>query len=130
MKAVIYARTAKRRTLPGHSIQDQVKSFRRYAKENGLDVTEEFADPGRSGATLDRPALNNMRELIGRDSIKALVIADLTRLSRSSADLSVLEKEFAKRGTRLHCVTRGMFSWTPRLLPAERNKKGTRLAAR
>lgn len=114
MKAVIYARTARKKTFPGNSIKHQVQCCREYAKVNDLEVTEVFADSGRSGASLDRPALRKMRALIARDSIRVIVIADLARLSRSFADMSILKKEFDKRGVSIRCVAPGLFRSNPR----------------
>ena len=108
MKAVIYARTATTQQAEhGKGISAQIEACRQYAKDNGFDVTEVFADAGYSGAKLDRPALRNMRGLIARDSISAVVVSDLTRLTRSITDKSVLESEFAKKGAHLHDARRG-----------------------
>ncbi|MBI5304135.1 MAG: recombinase family protein [Chloroflexi bacterium] len=127
MKAVIYARTATTKQVqPDHNVKAQISKCRKYAKENGLEVVKEFADPGRSGATLNRPGLNKMRELVARDSIRAVVIADLARLSRSSADLSVLEREFGQRGVSIDCVTRGMFDSISKSMQARGTKKTKR----
>jgi len=127
MKAVIYARTATTKQVhPDHNVKAQITKCRKYAKENGLEVVKEFADPGCSGATLDRPALTKMRELVARDSIRAVVIADLARLSRSSADLTVLEREFGQRGMKIHCVSRGLFDSMAKSVRTRRKKKTKR----
>jgi site-specific DNA recombinase len=127
MKAVIYARTATTKQVhPDHNVKAQISKCRKYAKENGLEVVKEFADPGRSGANLDRPGLSQMRELIARDSIRAVVIADLARLSRSSADLSVLEREFGQRGVKAHCVSLGLFDSIAKSVHARGKKKTKR----
>lgn len=106
MKAVIYARNAvKARTTLGNSTRKQVATCRQYAQEKGWDVVGVFVDAGYSGAKLDRPALNRLRASLARDSIKRVVACDLSRLSRSVADLLILEAEFAKRGTKLQCAT-------------------------
>jgi len=106
MKAVIYARNAvKARTKFGNSTRKQVATCRQYAEEKGWNVVGVFVDAGFSGAKLDRPALKRLRTLLARDSIQRVVVRDLSRLSRSAVDLLTLEKEFVKRGVKLHCVT-------------------------
>jgi Resolvase, N terminal domain len=116
MKAVIYVRTATRQqTQHGNSIPAQIDACRKYAEENGFDVTEVFADPGYSGIRLDRPALSQMRGLIAREPISAVVVSDLTRLTRSVTHYLILESEFAKKGTHVHCVVRAASSSTASL---------------
>jgi site-specific DNA recombinase len=127
MKAVIYARTATTQHAEhGNSIPAQVEACRKYAKENGFDVTEVFADAGYSGARLDRPALRKMRSLIARDSISAVVVSDLARLTRSVTDKFVLEREFAKRGTQVQCVKHGADDSTVSAIRARGRKRTTR----
>lgn len=105
MKAMIYARTATRKkTRHGNSIRAQTDACRKYAKENGFVVVDVFTDAGFSGIKLDRPALNKMRRLIARDSIDAVIVLDPSRLTRSVTENITLEREFAKRGTRVECV--------------------------
>ena len=108
MKAVIYARTATTmQTNQGNNIRAQIENCQRYAKANALNVREVFADAGFSGTGLNRPALRRMRELILHDRINVVIVANLSRLTRSVVDLSTLRKEFGKRETHLHCVARG-----------------------
>lgn len=106
MKAVIYARNAvKARTKVGNSTRAQVAACLMYAQKKGWDVVGVFVDAGFSGANLDRPALKKLRTLLSGASIERVVTTDLSRLSRSIADLLMLESEFAKRGAKLHCAT-------------------------
>lgn len=124
MKAVIYARTATTmQTNQGNSIRAQIKNCQKYARANALNVRQVFADAGFSGARLERPALRRMRELIARDRISAVVVADLSRLTCSVIDLSTLRKEFGKRGTQLHCVARGAGNSTTRSVHTIRSSK-------
>ena len=115
MKAVIYARTATTmQTNQRSNIRAQIKNCHKCARANALNVREVFADAGFSGARLERPALRRMRELILHDRINVVIVANLSRLTRSVVDLSTLRKEFGKRGTQLHCVARGVGNLTTR----------------
>jgi len=105
MKAVIYARTAtKVRTESSRSIRAQTGAARQYGQANGFDIAEVFTDAGSSGTRLERPALNKMRRMIARDSIDAVIVRDLSRLSRSVTDTLTLQREFARCSTQVRCV--------------------------
>ena len=86
-------------------------------------MIEVFSDAGYSGAHLDRPALTQMRQLIARDAIVAVVVADPARLTRSARDAAQLEQEFGKWGTRLHCVTSGETRPVKRIHMGGRDRK-------
>ena len=62
MRAAIYARVSSERQEKEHTIGSQLEALRAYAAKNGMDVVEEFTDEGYSGARLDRPALDRMRD--------------------------------------------------------------------
>ncbi|MBM3130920.1 MAG: recombinase family protein [Chloroflexi bacterium] len=124
MKVVIYARTATTmQTNQRSNIRAQIKHCQKYARANALNVREVFADAGFSGTGLDRPALRRMRELIVRDRISAVIVTNLSRLTRSVVDLSTLQKEFGKRETHLHCAAQGSGDLTTRAIHADRSKR-------
>ena len=124
MKAVIYARTATTEQAEhGSSLPAQIEACRKYAKDNGFEVAEVFADAGYSGAKLDRPALKKMRDLIARGSISAVVISDPARLTRSITDMPLLESEFAKKGAHLHDARRGAVRPIPIPVHVRRHKR-------
>ncbi|MBI5031897.1 MAG: recombinase family protein [Chloroflexi bacterium] len=105
MKAAIYARTAVRKQSPHNDgIRMQIEVCMKFANENGYQVTGVFTDVGYSGLRLDRPGLDKMRKLIARQSIDAVVVSDLWRLTRSAKDNACLEREFADSGVELRCV--------------------------
>ncbi|MBI5304001.1 MAG: recombinase family protein [Chloroflexi bacterium] len=109
MKATIYARTAVRKqSAHDEGIQSQIEVCMKYANENGYQVTNICTDIGYSGMKLDRPGLDKIRELIARQSIDAVVVSDVARLTRSANDNACLEREFVDRGVRLYCVASNM----------------------
>ena len=64
--AAIYARVSSARQKKDETIASQTAALRAHAEQSGLDVPEEwvFEDEGHSGATLVRPALERLRDLI------------------------------------------------------------------
>lgn len=81
--------------------------FLRSQRRPGLDLLaldERFDDEGRSGANVNRPALQRMLGLIRAGAIQAVVIQRLDRLSRKVADSVRLLHQFKKYGVRLFIV--------------------------
>jgi DNA invertase Pin-like site-specific DNA recombinase len=70
------------------SIEDQRRCCAEYAKLNGLSIVVEFSDLAISGASFgNRPGVNQLQRAAFAGEIDLILIADLTRLSRNSADL-------------------------------------------
>jgi site-specific DNA recombinase len=62
--AAIYARVSTEDQGKGYSIPTQIEACQIFAKEHGYTVPETHVctDEGISGATMDRPALQQVRE--------------------------------------------------------------------
>jgi site-specific DNA recombinase len=104
-RAVIYGRVATvDQAKHDSSLLSQLEASRKYAEERGWKIVEEVADEGVSGATLDRPGLSRVREMVGAGQIDIVVLHRTDRLSRKMAHLLSLEEEFAKATVEVHCV--------------------------
>ena len=77
--AGIYCRTNQK---DHHTLIDQKRSLRNYAKENGFEIGGYYLDDGYSGVTLDRPAFKEMITDIENGKINCVIIKDLSRLCR------------------------------------------------
>lgn len=110
MRAYTYARYSTDRQTEA-SIADQQRRCHEYAKCNGIAVVENFTDQGISGAALgNRPGFQRvMAALVSGD---VLLIADLTRLSRSQ-ELAPLLDRLRFRGVRVVGVLDGFDSESP-----------------
>ena len=66
--AAIYARVSSERQRQDETIQSQTVGLRELAAERGLLLAEDlvFEDEGLSGATLQRPALERLRDRAAR----------------------------------------------------------------
>lgn len=51
----------------------------KYAKENGFENTQVFADDGYSGVNFERPAFRRMLDLIEDGKIGVIITKDLSR---------------------------------------------------
>jgi site-specific DNA recombinase len=92
-----YARVCSQVPADQAAIQSQVAALEQRIATDGFRVDPErrFLDVGRSGATLQRPALERMRDLIRRGGIEQLYVPSPDRLARNVAQLAVLREEFA-----------------------------------
>jgi site-specific DNA recombinase len=64
--ALIYARVSSDRQREEHTIASQTAALRVFAQEQGFSVPSEWVieDEGYSGATLVRPGLERVRDLV------------------------------------------------------------------
>ena len=86
------------------SIEDQVRVCTEWCTKNGATVVARFEDQGISGAAIgNRPGLQQALAA----PVEVLVLMDLTRLSRSQADLPKLIDRLVHRGVRVIGVQDG-----------------------
>jgi site-specific DNA recombinase len=90
-RAAIYARFSTDRQNE-RSIDDQIALCREIAKREGLRVVRIFKDYAKSGATLDRDGVRELREAMLASEYEVLICESLTRLSRDEEDLHGLWK--------------------------------------
>lgn len=65
--------------------------MREYAGDNGLDVIAEYIEV-RSGAKLDRPAPEQLRQAIAQGEFDVLICYDLDRLGSNPGHQILLEQ--------------------------------------
>lgn len=90
----------------GYSLRTQAEAAQKYASANSLALVEELSDD-ISGATLDRPGLTRLRELVKVGTVQAVIIYSPDRLSRSMIGLLTLRDEFVAVGCEIHYVRKG-----------------------
>ena len=98
--AAIYARVSSERQREENTIASQTASLIEFAKGHNLEVPEEwvFEDEGYSGATLERPGLERVRDLAAEGQIQVVLAYAPDRLSRKYAYQILLIEEFARHG--------------------------------
>jgi site-specific DNA recombinase len=104
--AVIAVRVSSARQKKDETIASQTAALRGHALELGLDVPDEwvFEDEGHSGATLIRPALERLRDLIAGVGIDVVLCYSPDWLARKFAYQALLLEEFARAGTRVEFI--------------------------
>src|SRR4051794_27130554 len=106
VSAALYARVSSARQKKDETIGSQTAALREYAAAAGLAVAEQwvFEDDGHSGATLTRPALERLRDLVAGVGVEVVVCYSPDRLARKFAYQALLIEEFARTGTRVEFV--------------------------
>ncbi len=105
MKAGIYCRVSTdNQETEGTSLQTQLEACREYCHNKGWDIAHRFSE-AYSGLTLERPKLNELRELVRRDQIDMVVLYCLDRLTRDPGHGVIITQELEKHGVKLEAVT-------------------------
>jgi DNA invertase Pin-like site-specific DNA recombinase len=97
-----------------HADEEQIAEIRRYAAQHGADV--EFMEPELSvsgGLPIEkRPSLNAAIEGVETGTYDGIVVAYLSRLTRSRSGLRIWERVEAANG-RVHCAAENLDTSTP-----------------
>ena len=98
--AAIYARVSSEQQREANTIASQTASLIEFAQGHDLEVPEEwiFEDDGYSGATLERPGLERVRDLAAEGQIQVVLAYAPDRLSRKCAHQILLIEELARSG--------------------------------
>jgi site-specific DNA recombinase len=113
MRVAFYARVSTDKQAEKYGIPSQVEALRKRCLERGwipvLDGDKDaFIDDGYSGAELDRPALNRLRQAAREGRVDVVLSYDPDRLSRKLYHQMILAEEFEKQGIKLEFVTQDM----------------------
>ena len=69
------------------AIGKQASILRDYAKEHGYTALKLYVDNGVSGIGFDRPALNRLERHISVGRIKAVMVTEISRVSRNALEI-------------------------------------------
>ena len=85
--AAIYARVSRARQKKDQTIGSQTAALRVHAEQHRVEVPEEwvFEDEGHSGATLVRPALERLRDVVAGVGVDVVLCYSPDRLARKFA---------------------------------------------
>src|SRR6266567_834626 len=145
--AAIYARVSSEQQREENTIASQTASLIEFAKSHDLEVPEGwvFEDKGYSGATLERPGLERVRDLAAEGQIQVILVYSPDRLSRKYAYQILLIEELARHGVETRFLNtpqgataedqllvqfQGMIAEYERAQILERSRRGKRHRAR
>jgi site-specific DNA recombinase len=148
MNAVaMYARVSTAQQEQQGTIQSQLAALTAYATTQGWKIAPEhtYIDDGYSGARLDRPGLERLRDAAWRGELDAVLILGPDRLARQYAYQYVVVEELERAGCtvifvnepfanapeyRLVREVQGLFAEFERAALQERSRRGKLHAAR
>ena len=145
--AAIYARVSTGRQEKEQTIDSQLDALYRAAEEGGYEVAPShvFVDEGRSGSHLDRPGLDQLRDLASEGTFEAVLISSPDRLARHYAYQVIVFEELRRTGCEVVFINhdfgdtpeermllriQGVFAEYERALIKERSRRGRLFAAK
>src|SRR5215210_3130665 len=104
-KAILYARVStEEQARSGYSLAQQLEALREYAVREDYGILEEVEDPGQSGASLERPGMDRVRDLVAAGDVSVVLGQDRDRFAREPAYHYLLRREFEEHGTRVRAL--------------------------
>jgi site-specific DNA recombinase len=104
-RAILYARVStEEQVRSGYSLAQQLEALRGYAAQEGYEVLEEVIDPGQSGASLERPGMDQVRNLVAAGGVSVVLAQDRDRFAREPAYHYLLRREFEEHGTTIRAL--------------------------
>jgi site-specific DNA recombinase len=104
-RAILYTRVSTdEQARSGYSLAQQLEALRDYAEQEGYEVLEEVQDAGQSGASLERPGMDRVRDLVAARGVSVVLAQDRDRFAREPAYLYLLREDFAKHGTEIRAL--------------------------
>jgi len=99
-RAALYARVSTEKQEREDTVASQVDLLHQAAAASGYDIapTSVFIDEGVSGARLDRPALDRLRDLAAEGAFEVLLVTVPDRLAHRYAYQVLLVEEFTRCG--------------------------------
>ena len=87
IRAAYYAHVSSEQQAAAHTIESQIAALSERARNDGTPAPTErqFIDDGYSGATLIRPALDRLRDLVSVGAIDRIYVHSPDRLARNYA---------------------------------------------
>lgn len=104
-KVVLYSRVStEEQAESGYSLAQQLEALRGYAAEMGYEILEEVTDAGQSGASLERPGMDRVRDLVAAGEVTIVLAQDRDRFAREPAYHYLLRQEFGEYGAKMRSL--------------------------
>ena len=110
MRAAIYVRVSTQRQAQAQTIDQQLARLRAHIKEQSWSLEPEhvFVDDGYSGAKLNRPGLDSLRDRAALAEFDVVLITEPDRLARNYVHQMLVLEELEKRGTQVEFLDHPM----------------------
>ncbi|MCL5996254.1 MAG: recombinase family protein [Chloroflexi bacterium] len=110
MRIAAYVRVSTTNQVQAQTIEQQLERVREYIRSQGWLLSEEgiFRDDGFSGAVLDRPGLDSLRDHVRAREFDLVIVTAPDRLARNYVHQMVLIDELARGGCKVEFTERPM----------------------
>ena len=110
MRVAIYVRVSTQRQAQAQTIEQQIARLRAHCKTQGwvLEPEHIFLDDGYSGAKLNRPGLDSLRDRAALAEFDAVLVTEPDRLARNYVHQMVVIEELENRGIGIEFLDRPM----------------------
>src|SRR6266849_2573926 len=110
MKTAIYMRVSTNRQTQAQTIEQQLERLQRHLELQGEPrLTENvFRDDGYSGANLNRPGLDRLRDRVKGGVLDRVLLTSPDRLARNYVHQMVLVEEWERSGCKVEFLDRPM----------------------
>src|SRR4051794_20252706 len=110
MTVAVYVRVSTQRQAQAQTIEQQLERLRAHLRDQGVEPASEaaFRDDGYSGATLNRPGLDRLRDAARAGEVDRVLVTDPDRLARNYVQLMVLLGELERAGCEVAFLDRPM----------------------
>ena len=110
MSIAIYVRVSTQRQAQTQTIEQQLERLRAHAQSQGWELQDEnvFRDDGYSGATLNRPGLDRLRDKVKAAEVDRVLVTAPDRLARNYVQQMVLLEELEHAGCEIEFLDRPM----------------------
>jgi site-specific DNA recombinase len=140
--AALYARVSTTQQEKEATIESQIATLQEYASQQGYEISpdHQFIDQAVSGARLDRPGLDRLRDLAGEQHFQVVLCLSPDRLARQYVYQRVVLDELATVGVEMIFLSQpeaadtpqaelmlglqGLFAEYERAVIAERMRRG------
>jgi site-specific DNA recombinase len=104
-RAILYARVSTdEQARSGYSLAQQLEALRAYCERASYQILEEVVDPGQSGASLERPGMDRVRDLVAAGGVAVVLAQDRDRFAREPAYHYLLRREFEEYGCMIRAL--------------------------
>jgi DNA invertase Pin-like site-specific DNA recombinase len=114
-QCLVYCRVStEEQAEKGYSLDTQEKLCRGFAERNGYHVAGVYRDEGKSGTTLDRPALQDLLAKCTKGTVVgAVIVQETDRLARNTHDHLTIRALLQKANVKLISIAQPMLDDSP-----------------
>src|SRR5215203_3722566 len=110
MRVAIYMRISTSRQAEAHTSDQQLERLRAHAHAQGWRIPSDhiFRDEGYSGASLKRPGLDRLRDMVAAAALDRVLLTAPDRLARNYVHQVLLLEELQRFGCQVEFLDRPM----------------------